>query len=142
MKKNTNIKYISIDMNEIRASINEEIAKEMNEKGYVCSFSKETLKIKSIKPIKDNDKTNKVDVKFKKLKEDIKRRYNMNLSYTESYTLRCLNTIDLEPPKKNPNTNRKPRKKKAETQTVQQPTENVVVQNQQASNVEQNEQAA
>jgi len=92
-----NIKFVSIDMNEIRKSINEELAKELKEKGYEVTFSERTLQVKSIKPIAENVKTDRVKTKFELLKEDLKRRYHLKISYTESYRLRCINMIDAEP---------------------------------------------
>ena len=88
---------IEIDMNKIRKSINEDIASEMKEKGYEVVFSERTLQVKSVKPIADNKKTDKVKTKFDLLKADLLKRYNLKISFTESYRLRCINLNDLFP---------------------------------------------
>ena len=73
---------------------------ELKAKKYNCTFSETTHKLTSIKPIEKKEKTDRIKTKFEKLQEDLKRRYNINLSLTESYTLRCIYVIDKEPIKK------------------------------------------
>lgn len=116
-------------MNEIRETINVEIAEEMKAKGYEVTFSENTLKVKTIKPIKKKSKVVKaksaskttkdiIKEKFEKLQQDLIRDFNIKVSFTESYTLRSANVINLNPKKKT--TKNKKSKQTEPEQTVQQ----------------------
>lgn len=97
----TNFSSVKIDDKEIRKVMNAKFAAELKEKGYECEFSEKTLKLKSIKPIKLNVKTDRLKAKFDKLQEDLRRRFNYRISFTESYTLRAFYPIDRDAIKEN-----------------------------------------
>lgn len=89
--------FVERSLNELRKEINIVTEEELFAKDYFCTFSETTHKLTSIKKITESSKKNdRVKEKFEKLQADLLRRYNLKLSLTESYTLRCINIVDQE----------------------------------------------
>ena len=90
---------------------------ELKEKGIECTFSEKTHKLK-IKSSKKKEYEDRIKEKFEKLQQYMMRYHNIKLSFTESYTVRCVSFINPKPTKRTKQT--KQTKQTKTEQTVQQ----------------------
>lgn len=86
-------RFVEISEIELRKAFNEMLAEELNEKGYNVVFSKNTMKIVSIQP-KTKDI---VQHKFERLKIALKKKYKINIEYTDTYCLRSISFANTAP---------------------------------------------
>ncbi len=84
---------VEIDENQIRKEMNAQFALEMREKGYDVVFSNNTNKIVSVKPRKKDI----VEHLIKKVKEQIRKRYNLDIEFTNNNNLDHISFQDRKP---------------------------------------------
>ena len=82
-------RFIEISEIELRKAFNAMLTEELNEKGYDVVFYKDSLKIKAI----HHRKKDVVKHKFERLKVALKKKYNINIEYTDTYCLRSISFI-------------------------------------------------
>lgn len=109
--------FVERSLSELRKEINIVTEDELKAKNFACTFSETTHKLTSIKSTEKKEKNDRVKEQFEKLQEELLRRYNLKLSLTESYSLRCINIVDRDA-KKNEQTKQTEQTEQTEQQAA------------------------